>query len=90
MLGCDELIAGFGNDFAHSGNLIPLVAIVMGCAIGMVGIIGGTVRSVCKARAVEQTRRELAAYVAEGTLDPDKAIAMLNAGVIKGDKGCCC
>jgi hypothetical protein len=28
----------------------------------------------------EATKRELAAYVAEGSLDPDKAVAMINAG----------
>ncbi len=36
-----------------------------------------------KARAKEASRRELAAYVAEGTIDPDKAVAMLNAGMPK-------
>ncbi len=28
----------------------------------------------------ERTRRELGAFVAEGSLDPDEAVAMLDAG----------
>ena len=46
----------------------------------MVAIVGGFASVVMKTRAREQTKRELAAYVAEGTLDPDKAVALINAG----------
>ncbi len=62
------------------GALIPLTAIVLGCLTGMVAIVGGFASVVMKTRAREQTKRELAAYVAEGTLDPDKAVALINAG----------
>ena len=34
-----------------------------------------------KKRAKETTKRELAAYVAEGSLDADKAVMMLNSGL---------
>ena len=46
----------------------------------MVCGISCSVSKVLVARDQERTRRELAAYVAEGTLDPDRAVAMLNAG----------
>lgn len=60
--------------------LIPVLAIGGGMLIAIIAIITSTIRSVAVTRAREQTKRELAAYVAEGTLDPDKAVAMINAG----------
>ncbi len=70
-------------EFLDSNNFIPFIAITLGCLTGMVGIIAGTVSSVMRTRAKEQTRREMAAYVAEGTIDPDKAIEILKAGMPK-------
>jgi hypothetical protein len=60
--------------------LIPVLAISMGGLIAIIAIITTAIRGTAAVRAREQTKRELAAYVAEGTLDPDKAIAMINAG----------
>jgi len=63
---------------------VPTVIFIVGGIIAIVGIVFGSVAgvmsSVVKTREREQSRRELAAYVAEGTLDPDKAIEMLKAG----------
>ena len=75
-----------GGDFGEliqSGNFIPFLAITLGCGVGVVAIIGGTIGGILKTRSKEMTKRELAAYVAEGTLDPDKAVMMLNAGMTK-------
>ncbi len=75
-----------GDEFVgllESGTLIPILAITLGCGVGLVAIIGGTLGGIMKTRAKEMTKRELAAYVAEGTLDPDKAVNMLNAGMPK-------
>ena len=44
------------------------------------GIVAGAVTKLATTRARERTKREIAAYVAEGSIDPDKAVAMLNAG----------
>ena len=74
-------------DLIRSGNIIPLLAITLSILAGMVGIVGWTITSVVRTRAREQTKRELAAYVAEGTLDPDKAVALANAGMMKWQ--CC-
>ena len=63
-----------------SGMVIPLVAIVLGCGIGMVAIIATAITRTTISRHREQTRREVAAYVAEGTIRPQDAVAMLNAG----------
>ena len=68
------------HDVIRSPFSIPLAAIIFGCAGWMVCGITCAVSKVLVARGQERTRRELAAYVAEGTLDPDQAVAMLNAG----------
>ncbi len=68
------------HDFVLSPFCIPLAAIIFGCAAMMVCGIGCAVSKVLVGRGQERTRRELAAYVAEGTLHPDQAVAMLNAG----------
>ena len=65
------------------GMLIPLVAIVLGCGIGMVAIIATAITRMSAARHREETRREIAAYVAEGTISPQDAVAMINAGQSK-------
>ncbi len=69
---------------------VPTVIFIVGGIIAIVGIVFGSVAgvmsSVVKTREREQSRRELAAYVAEGTLDPDKAIEMLKAGEPSGEK----
>ncbi len=69
---------------------VPTVIFIVGGMIAIVGIVFGSVAgvmsSVVKTREREQSRRELAAYVAEGTLDPDKAIEMLKAGEPSGEE----
>ncbi len=88
------ILAGSSSEFQdllREDNFLAIVAISMGCLTGMVAIVGCVIGSVMRTRAREATRRELAAYVAEGTLDPDKAVAMINAGRPKwegcGDSG---
>jgi len=66
--------------------LIPTLAITLGCGIAMIAIVSSAISKVATSRHRERTRRELAAYVAEGTLDPDKAIAMMEAG--ESDSAC--
>lgn len=84
------------HELISSETIIPILALGMGGLIAIVAIISCTIRTVAVGRAKEQTKRELAAYVAEGTLDADKAVAMINAGrpvweVGKGTaKAVCC
>lgn len=72
------------NDFK---DLIPLVGIAGGCGIAAIAIISGAVRSVVRSRHREESRREIAAYVAEGSITPDDAERLLKAG---GDASGCC
>ena len=80
-----SLILGFDTmtELVKSENFIVIIAIALGCLTGMVAIIGGITSSVMRTRAKEQTKREMAAYVAEGTIDPDKAVEILKAGMPK-------
>lgn len=61
-------------------EIIPVVGIVFGCTVGMVGIIAGTLHKVMTEKYREQSRREIAAYVAEGSISPDDAAKLLSAG----------
>jgi hypothetical protein len=80
-----ELACGDFQDVLTNENFIPISAIALGSVVGVVGIIGGTVGGIVRARTREQTRREIAAYVAEGSIDPDKAVEILNAGLSRHD-----
>ncbi|MHC4130298.1 MAG: hypothetical protein ACYS1E_16320 [Planctomycetota bacterium] len=59
---------------------IPGIIFTMGGAIAIVAIVSGCVTSITVNRSREKTKREISAYVAEGTIDPDKAVEMLKAG----------
>jgi hypothetical protein len=48
--------------------------------VAIVAILAGTLTSVLNVRQREKTRREVAAYVAAGSIDKDTAVAILNAG----------
>ncbi len=58
----------------------PFPVFAIGGSIAIIAIISTTISKIAVTRSREQTRREIAAYVAEGTLDPDKAVEMLKAG----------
>lgn len=62
------------------GLMIPLVAIFGGFTIAIVGMVSSTIRSVMVKRQEEQTRREIAAYVAEGSMTPDEGARLIAAG----------
>jgi hypothetical protein len=82
----------FADDFwtrlIDHGLIIPVVAIAFGCTIAIVGIVFGSVKAMVVAKERENTKRELAAYVAEGSMEPEKAVAILEAGR-DGDSSCC-
>jgi hypothetical protein len=90
------------NRLLDEDLVIPLVAMGCGTLIAVVAIVFTSLRAMVVSRTREQTKRELAAYVAEGSLDPDKAVAMINAGrphweagkgtaviAVGGKKACC-
>ncbi|MGD9693253.1 MAG: hypothetical protein AB7G17_09030 [Phycisphaerales bacterium] len=68
------------SDMPLSGEeILKLVAISGGLLIAALAIIFGSTKSMVKAKEREQTKRELAAYVAEGSMRPEDAEKILKA-----------
>ncbi|MCP3903696.1 MAG: hypothetical protein GY715_08690 [Planctomycetes bacterium] len=72
-------LAGTFTEIIDQGLFVPFLVIGGGLCIAALAIIFGTIKHIAVAKEREQTKRELSAYVAEGTLDPDKAVAILKA-----------
>lgn len=64
---------------------LKAIVIIGGLAVAIVAIIANAIRATIAARAREQSRREIAAYVAEGSISPDDAAKLL----ADGDKPSC-
>lgn len=62
-----------------SGEDIATIAVTGGIAIAIVGMILGTVRKTVQTKEREQTRREVAAYIAEGSMTPEQGERILTA-----------
>ena len=60
--------------------IIVLLAVSGGLTIAVISIVTGAITSVAKTAQRERSRRELAAYIAEGTMSPDIAERMMEAG----------
>jgi hypothetical protein len=84
-------VQSFFNRLVEDNQIIPVVAIIGGLCIAAISIIFGSVKATIVGKQREQTKRELAAYVAEGTISAEKAVEILNAGKKASDsKGGCC
>jgi hypothetical protein len=59
-------------------------------SVAVVAILAGTMSSVLNTRQREKTRREVAAYVASGTIDKDTAVAILKTGSESRDSEAAC
>lgn len=77
------MIAGMNDNL-----LVPLVAMAGGFIIAIVAILAGVVKTVTRTRAQEASRREIAAYIAEGSMTPEDGAALLAAGPAQR-RGCC-
>lgn len=53
---------------------------MMFAAVGIVAIVFGSVGGMVKAVAREKTRREIAAYIAEGSMTPEQGERLMKAG----------
>jgi hypothetical protein len=63
----------------EEGILIAVIIFGGAFSVAIVAIITEAVRKTIHARAKEQSRREIAAYVAEGSITPDDAVRLLEA-----------
>lgn len=61
--------------------LIPITAVAGGVLIALLCIILGAVKSISRNKQREESRREIAAYVAEGSMTPQDAERILATGV---------
>ena len=60
--------------------LLPLVAIGGGFVCAICGMITCTIKNVVATKQFEQSRREIAAYIAEGTMSPEDGARILQSG----------
>ncbi|MBK7404936.1 MAG: hypothetical protein IPJ41_09955 [Phycisphaerales bacterium] len=60
-------------------NEDALVPLIFG-GVGVVAIVFGSVAGMVKAVAREKTRREIAAYIAEGSMTPEQGERLMKAG----------
>jgi hypothetical protein len=69
-------------------TIIPIVAVGGSMFVAVVAIVGGTIRAALAHKHREESRREIAAYVAEGSMSPEDAAKILAAAPAKR-RGCC-
>ncbi len=72
----EEFLKAFAADPA---DFIPYTALVLGFIIAIAWLFLATIESIVKTRSRERSRREMAAYVAEGSLTPEQAEKILVA-----------
>ena len=61
-------------------EIIPVLAICIGGVIAILAISLGVIKNIVRTASRERTRREVAAYVAEGSITPDDAERLLTVG----------
>ena len=62
------------------GLLIPIIAIGGVFIAGIIGIVFGSLVKISTTNEHEKSRREIVAYVAEGSITPEDAEKLINAG----------
>lgn len=65
---------------AEDGAIVGLGSFGFVVLIVLIVTVGRTITKTTTVRHREQSRREIAAYVAEGSISPDDAVKMLAAG----------
>ncbi len=60
-------------------ELIPIVAIAGGILLAMIGMIASACYKSSRLKEAERTKREIAAYVAEGSISPEDGERLMQA-----------
>ncbi len=84
MSGLENLLASID---ISGGELIPLVAIGGSMLCGIVGVIMWAIVATVRSREVERTRREIAAYVSEGSISPEEGERLIRTTPPKSNCG---
>lgn len=64
----------------HHDDVVPVLAISIGGGIAVLAVVFGGIRGMVVGVARERSRREIAAYIAEGSMTPDEGERLLRAG----------
>ena len=76
------------EDLMHRLTQGDTMFLLAGTTVALVAIVGGCIKSVVRSVSRERTRREIAAYIAEGTMTPEQGEKLLAAGSNRW-KSCC-
>ena len=60
--------------------LIPIIAVGGGLVVAVFAIVTCTMKTLFHTKERERSRREIAAYIAEGSMSPEEGERLLNAG----------
>ena len=77
------------GSFNDSDTIVMSILFGGGIVVAIVAIITEAIRKTLQTRAREESRREIAAYVAEGSISPDDAAKLLAAGSSLKDQVAC-
>jgi len=61
------------------GLLIPIIATGGGLIVAVVAIVFTSIKNIAISNEREKTRREIAAYIAEGSMTPEDGAKLLSA-----------
>jgi hypothetical protein len=68
------------------GESVGIIIFGGGFVVAIVAILTGALQNMARTRAREESRREIAAYVAEGSISADDAARLIAAGESLKDK----
>ena len=69
---------------SDSGANVAMAAMIVGPIVAIVAIVMGGVEKIERTKAKEQSRREIAAYIAEGSMTPEDGRRLMEAGAKHG------
>jgi hypothetical protein len=78
----------YGGPVITSEDLTALIAVTGAFSTAVIAIVFTTLKNVLRTRAREQTKREIAAYVAEGSIRPEDAERIIKADLKPGERLC--
>ena len=67
----------------NSDDAVPIIAVAGGVSLAIVWVVMWMISSMYKTRQVERSRREIAAYIAEGTISPEDGVKLMTAKIMK-------
>lgn len=60
-------------------NLVPIVAVSIGCSVVVIWMLLTAITTILTRAQVERSRRDIAAYIAEGSMTPEEGQRLLSA-----------